>query len=103
MLRAAIPTPNGYDEQAVKWLESLEKRLERRRLEYFHQFGAILNALEYQVEEGEGDPIVVRCLGEAMLALAVRHGWPAEIVKDVTQTIGQLHSHVAALDPSYPR
>jgi hypothetical protein len=87
----------------VKWIELLEKRLERRRLEFFHQFVAILNALEYQVEEGEGDPTVVRCLGEALLAVAVRHDWPAEVVKDVTQTIGQLHSHVAEFAPTSPR
>jgi hypothetical protein len=87
----------------VKWIESLENRLERRRLDHFHHFAAILNALEYQVEEGEGDPAVVRCLGEALLALAVHHGWPAEVLKDVTQTIGQLHSHVATLASAYPR
>jgi hypothetical protein len=92
-----MPLPDGYDEQAVEWIESLEKRLERRQPEYLHQFTAILNALEYQVEEGEGDPDVVRCLGEALLMVAVVHVWPTEVIKDVTQTIGRLHSHVADL------
>ena len=93
----AMPIPDGYDEQAVAWLESLEKRLERRRLEHFHHFGAILNALEYQVEEGEGDPIVVRCLGEALLAVAVTHAWPGDVIKEITQTIGRLHGRVSEL------
>jgi hypothetical protein len=85
-----------YDEQAVAWLERLERKLGRLRLERFEAFGAILNALEYQVEEGEGDPSVVRCLGEAMLAVATAHAWPPHVIKDVTQTLGQLHSHVSA-------
>jgi hypothetical protein len=103
MLQITIPARDGYDEQAVKWIESLEKRLERRRLEHFHHFGAILNALEYQVEEGEGDPTVVRCLGEALLAVALAHTWPAEVIKDITQTIGRLHGHVAAAAQALPR
>jgi hypothetical protein len=85
-----------YDEKAVAWLEKLERKLGRLQLERFEAFGAILNALEYQIEEGEGDPSVVRHLGEAMLALATVHGWPAHVTKEVTQTLGQLHSHVSA-------
>lgn len=87
----------------MAWLESLETRLERRRLEHFHHFAAILNALEYQVEEGEGDPVVVRCLGEALLAVAVTHAWPAAVIKEITQTIGRLHGHVSDLAQPRPR
>jgi hypothetical protein len=96
-MNIAMPIPDDYDEEAVAWLEALEKKLERRRLDHFHHFGAILNALEYQVEQGEGDPNVVRCLGEALLAVAVTHAWPADVIKDVTQTIGRLHGHVSDL------
>jgi hypothetical protein len=92
-----MPIPDGYDQRAVKWLESLEKKLERRQLESFHHFGAILSALEYQIEEGEGEPTVVRFLGEAMLAVATTHAWPPEVIKEVTQTVGRLHGHVSDL------
>jgi hypothetical protein len=92
----AAELDEAYDAQAVAWLEQLERRLGRLRLERFNAFGAILNALEYQVEEGLGEPTVVRHLGDAMLALADAHGWPAPVIKDVTQTLGHLHGHVCA-------
>lgn len=85
-----------YDEQAVAWIADLEQRLGRLRLDRFGAFVAVLNALEYQVEEGEGHSSVVRHLGDALLALAAVHGWPAAVVKDITQTLGLLHSHVEA-------
>jgi hypothetical protein len=52
--------------------------------------------LEYQVEEGEAHPTVVRHLGEALLALATAHRLPATAIKDITQTLGLLHGHVSA-------
>jgi hypothetical protein len=80
----------------VALIAALEERLGRLRLERFGAFAAVLNALEYQVEEGEGRSSVVRHLGDALLALATEHGWPAAVVKDITQTLGLLHSHVEA-------
>lgn len=73
----------------------MERRLDRLRLERFGHFVGILNAIENHVEEGDGDPTVVRLLGEALLALAAVHRLPESTVKYLTQTLGQLHSHVA--------
>ena len=85
-----------YDEQAVAWIAELEQRLARLRLERFNAFAAVLNALEYQVEEGEGHPSVVGHLRDTLVAFATVHGWPAAVVKDITQTLGLLYSHVEA-------
>jgi hypothetical protein len=86
-----------YDEQAVAWIEALQGRLARRLPDdRFGAFAAILNAIEYQVEEGQADPTVLRHLGEALLALAAAHHLPAATIKDFTQTLGRLHSHAAA-------
>jgi len=75
----------------------IQRKLERLHLEHrLGAFAAVLNALEYQVEEGEAHPAVVLHLGEALLALAGAHRLPAPAIKDITQTLGQLHGHVSA-------
>jgi len=87
-----------YDERAVGWIEALENRLGHRLPDdRFGGFAAILNAIEYQIEQGQADPTVLRHLGEALLALASAHRLPLPVVKDITQTLGLLHGHVAAL------
>jgi hypothetical protein len=62
------------------------------------QLKVILNAIEGQVEDKrQGEPQVVRHLGDALLALAsIRHLKP-RTVKKLTQLLGQLHSHVVDL------
>jgi hypothetical protein len=91
------PTGGGYDEQAVALIRAIERQLARLRLGHrLGAFAAILSALEYQVEEGEGHPSVVRHLGDALLALAAIHTLPVAAVKDITQTLGRLHGHVSA-------
>jgi hypothetical protein len=85
-----------YDEQAVAWVAQIQQRLERLPLDHrFGAFAAVLNALEYQVEEGEAHPAVVLHLGEALLALAAANRLPVPVVKDITQTLGLLHGHVS--------
>ena len=85
-----------YDEQAGAWIEALEARLARRLPdERFGACAAILNAIEYQVEEGQADPSLLRHLGEALLALAAAHPVPLATVRDITRTLGRLHSHAA--------
>lgn len=74
----------------------MEQMLERLRPDRFGHFVGIINALENHVEEGDGDPNVVRHLGDAILALAARHRLEARTTKKLTQLLGQLHSHVAA-------
>ena len=84
-----------YDERAVEWIAELEERLDRLPPERFGAFESVLNALEYQVEEGEADPCVIRHLGDALLALATVHRLPLPSIKYITQTLGLLHRHVS--------
>jgi hypothetical protein len=91
-----MQTNDEYDEKAVEWIAALETRLDRLRLDRFGAFAAVLNALEYQLEDGDADPSVVRHLGEALLALAAVHRVPLPALKDITQTLGLLHGHVVA-------
>jgi hypothetical protein len=87
-----------YDEQAVAWIEGLEERLARRLPDdRFGAFAAILNAIEYQVEEGQAHPSVLRHMGDALLALASVHDLPPTTIKDISQTLGQLYTHVVAI------
>ena len=90
--------PELYDREAVAQCEELEEMLARRLPEVIlGGFVSILNAVEYQVEQGQADPTVLRHLGEAILALAVAHHLPVALVKDITQHLGALHAHVVAL------
>ena len=87
---------DGYDQHAVAWVRQIEQKLARLPLDHrFGAFAAVLSALEYQVEEGEAHPNVVRHLGEALLALATVNRLPATVLKDITQTLGLLHAHVS--------
>ena len=84
----------AFDEPAVRLVATMEGQLERLRLERHGQFAVVLNALEHHVEEGHGDPEVVRHLGDALLRLTALHPVPEATVRDLTQTLGLLHSHV---------
>lgn len=85
-----------YDEEAARICHALERTLARLRLERFGHFAGVINAIENHVEEGDGDPAVVRHLGDALLALAALHRLDARVVKRLTQLLGQLHFHVIA-------
>jgi hypothetical protein len=77
----------------------MERMLARLRVERFGHFAGVLNAIENHVEEGDGDPGVVRHLGDALLALAAVHNLKPRTIKKLTQLLGQLHSHVADQAP----
>lgn len=70
--------------------------LDRLHLDRFGHFVGVINAIANHVEEGDGDPAVVRHLGDALLALAALHRLEPRSVKRLTQLLGQLHWHVAA-------
>jgi hypothetical protein len=74
----------------------LERTLDRLHLERFGHFAGVINAIENHVEEGDGDPAVVRHLGDALLALAAFNHLEPRTVKKLTQLLGQLHRHVAS-------
>ena len=84
----------AFDEPAVRLVATMEGQLERLRLERHGQFAVVLNALEHHVEEGRGDPDVVCHLGDALLRLAALHPVPEATIRNLTQTLGLLHSHV---------
>jgi hypothetical protein len=68
------------------------------------QLKVILTAIEGQVEDkAQGEPLVVRHLGDALLALAsIRHRNKPQTIKKLTQLLGQLHSHVVDLAARRP-
>lgn len=70
--------------------------LDRLPLDRFGHFVGVIHAIANHVEEGDGDPAVVRHLGDALLALAALHRLEPRTLKRLTQLLGQLHSHVAA-------
>jgi hypothetical protein len=85
-----------YDQAAADPCRALERTLDRPRLERYGHFAGVINAIENHIEEGDGDPTVVRHLGEALLALAALHQLQPRAVKNLTQILGELHRHVAA-------
>jgi len=91
-----------YDEEAVRPCRTMERMLARLRVERLGHFAGIINAIENHVEEGDGDPGVVRHLGEALLALAAVYKLKPRTIKRLTQLLGQLHSHVADQAPRQP-
>jgi hypothetical protein len=94
--KALCETMGGtYDEDAVRPCRTMERLLDRLHVERFGHFAGILNAIENHVEEGDGEPSVVRHLGDALLALAAVHKLKPRTIKRLTQLLGQLHSHVA--------
>lgn len=85
-----------YDEEAARLCEAMERMLDRLPLDRFGHFVGVIHAIANHVEEGDGDPAVVRHLGDALLALAALHRLEPRTLKRLTQLLGQLHSHVAA-------
>jgi len=71
----------------------MEEMLVRLRIDRLDHFRGILHAIEAQLENrGEGDPGVVRILGEALFTLAALHHLKPRTVKRLTQLFGLLHS-----------
>ena len=92
-----------YDEHAARLAESMERTLARLHLDRFGHFVGIINAIENHVEEGDGDPTVVRHLGNALLALAAVHQLEHRTVKKLTQTLGELHGHLTSSAQARPQ
>ena len=55
---------------------------------------AILNAIECHVEEGQGDPNVLRHLTDALIALVALVHMDARAVTVVTRKLDKLRDHV---------
>lgn len=55
---------------------------------------AILNAIECHVEEGQGDPAVLRHLADALLAMAAVVHIDTRAMTAITRQLDELHHHV---------
>jgi len=64
---------------------------------------AIINAIEHCVEESDGDLVVLRHLGDALLALVALGPLDSRRTKKLTQLLGALHGHVAATHQPHER
>ncbi len=87
--------PPSYDPTAVAFVDTIEHILQQLHPERQGDFIAILNAIEYHVEEGSGDPIVLRHLADALLAMGAVVHLDARAVAPISRQLGKLHSRVA--------
>ena len=55
---------------------------------------AILNAIECHIEEGRGDPDIVRCLADALLAMTAIVHVDARTMATIARHLDRLHDHV---------
>jgi hypothetical protein len=55
---------------------------------------AILNAIECHVEEGRGDPVILRHLADALLAMAAVVHIDARAVTAITRQLDKLYRHI---------
>jgi len=75
----------------------MRRQLAPLRRELHGHGAAIINAIEHCVEETDGHPAVLCHLGDALLALVALGPLDSRRTKKLTQLLGALHSHVAAL------
>jgi len=80
-----------YDEKAAAIVHTMERSITRLGLGIAvqPQFVSLLNAIEVQVEDRASDPIALRLMCDALLALADAHGLDRRKLK--------LDKHVSSL------
>jgi hypothetical protein len=89
------PPPPGYDANAVAVIESIEHTVLRLRPDRQGEIIAILNAIECHVEEGQGDPSVLRHLTDALVAMGAIVRLDARAVTVITRKLDKLGEHAA--------
>ena len=89
-VRHVPPPPPEYDANAVAVVESIERTVQRLRPERQGEIIAILNAIECHVEEGQGDPGVLRHLTDALVAMGVIVRLDPRAVTIITRKLGTL-------------
>jgi hypothetical protein len=75
-------------------VHAIERLLQRQRPERQGDLIAILNAIEYHVEEGMGVPIVLRHLTDALLAMADVVHLDSCTVASISRQLDKLHDRV---------
>lgn len=73
---------------------SIERTVQRLHLERQSEFIAILNAIECHVEEGQGDPGVLRHLADALVAMAAIAQLDARAVTIITRKLDRLRDRL---------
>lgn len=66
--------PPGWDVQALRMVDAVERAIVRLQLDAQGEFVAIINAMLMQLESGQPVPAVVDHLAYALLALAQHRG-----------------------------
>ena len=89
------PPPPGYDANAVAVIESIEHTVLQLRPDRQGEIIAILNAIECHVEEGQGDPGVLRHLIDALVAMGAIVCLDARAVTVITRKLDKLREHAA--------
>jgi hypothetical protein len=84
-----------YDANAVAVVESIGRTVQRLHPDRQGEIIAILNAIESHVEEGQGDPGVVRHLTDALVALAAIACLDARAVTLFTRKLEKLRDRMA--------
>jgi hypothetical protein len=83
-----------YDANAVAIIKSIERTVQRLRLDRQGEFIAILNAITYHVEEGQGDLGVLQHLTDALMATAAVMRLDARAVTLITRKLDKLRERV---------
>jgi hypothetical protein len=83
-----------YDANAVAVVASIERTVQRLRPDRQGEIIAILNAITSHVEEGQGDPGVIRHLTDALVAMAAVVRLDARTVTLITRKLDKLRDRV---------
>jgi hypothetical protein len=83
-----------YDANAVAVIASIERTVQRLRPDRQGEIIAILNAITSHIEEGQGDPLVLRHLTDALVALAAVVRLDARAVTLITRKLDKLRDRI---------
>jgi hypothetical protein len=83
-----------YDTNAVAVVASIERTVQQLRPDRQGEIMAILNAITCHVEEGQGDPGVLRHLSDAVVAMAAVVRLDARTVTLITRKLDRLRDRV---------
>jgi hypothetical protein len=88
------PPPPEYDANAVAVVESIERTVLRLHPDRQGEVIAILNAIEYHIEEGQGDPGVLRHLTDALVAMGAIVRLDPRVITLINRKLDQLRDRV---------
>jgi hypothetical protein len=83
-----------YDEQAVAFTQKLTRLVSKQREPAQRELGALLNALEVHVEEGNGRPGIVTAFEKVFCDLASLRKLDAKIVTTAKGLLNGLRQHL---------